>query len=140
MDIFGIGAEKFDPGRIRFDALGETIESSEGQLHFVGGENADGFEGFCPRAVYGDFVGQQPFIEREGALEGVEVRVRRGFEAASPEAIVFARGGGHLVSIWSAASSPSRRALRVNRRTPKTTVCRFLLWLWGAPLPGARKD
>jgi hypothetical protein len=29
-------------------------------------------------------------------LEGVEVRVWRGFEAASPQAIVFAFNGGHI--------------------------------------------
>src|ERR1700722_1767733 len=104
MAAFGIGAEQFHPGGVGCDALGEAVESGERQLHLVGGENADRFEGLGPGAVDGDFIGQQALIEREGSLEGVEVRVWRGFEATSPQAIVFASRGGHLVSIWSAAA------------------------------------
>src|ERR1700759_4142826 len=104
MDVFDIGAEELDPSEIRFDAFRQAVESGERQLNLVCGENPNWLEGFCPSTVYGDFIGQQSLVEREGALEGVEVRVWRGFEAASPQAIVFASGGGHLRSMWSAAA------------------------------------
>ncbi len=92
--------------------------------------------GFGPGAVDGDFVGEQALIEREGTLEGVEVRVGRGVEAASPEAVVFAFGGGHF---YSPSKSNSRSMLRHYRIKGGSTISCFLrLWLSGAPLLEAR--
>jgi hypothetical protein len=60
--------------------------------NFIGGEDADGFESLGPGTVDGDFVWQEAAIEREGALERVEVSVWFALEASTPEAVIFAFG------------------------------------------------
>src|SRR5207302_7326396 len=97
VDVFGVGAGFFEPGGIVFCAIFDFVEGGEGLLYFGGGEDGDGFEGFCPSTVDGNFVGEQAAIEREGALERVEARVRFAIEAAAPEAIVFAVSHGRKV-------------------------------------------
>ncbi len=59
-------------------------------MDFRGGEDADALQRFGPGAIEGDFVRQQTTVERERTLERVELLVRLAFEAAAPQAIVFA--------------------------------------------------
>ena len=72
VNILGGGAKGFDPGVIPFRARGYFVESREGLPHFAGAENADGFKRPGPGAIHSDFIGQQPAIEPQGILEGVE--------------------------------------------------------------------
>ena len=58
MDVFRRGAESIDPRGLAFGALRDIVQSRQGLLDFRGGENADRFECFSPRAVYGDFIRQ----------------------------------------------------------------------------------
>jgi hypothetical protein len=94
MDVFGVSAGGVDPRRIGFGAGRNFFEGGESLVNFSGGEDADGFKSFGPRAVDGDFVREEAAVKGEGALEGVEVGVGCAIEAAAPEAVVFARGGG----------------------------------------------
>ena len=58
------------------------------------GEDAHRLQCLRPGAVHDQFVGQQAAVEREGALERVELFVRLALEAPTPEAVVFAFGNG----------------------------------------------
>ena len=110
VDVFGVGAGFFEPGGIAFCAVFDFVESGERLFYFGGSEDADGFEGFGPSAVDGDFVGQQAAIKCKRALERVEARVWFAFEAAAPEAIVFAvsHGGSCQSSVFSFRTSGAK--------------------------------
>src|SRR5271165_2295386 len=66
VDVFGGGTEGLDPGGIGFRAFRYFIECGERLPDFRRGEDADGFESFGPSAVYGNFVGKEALVEREG--------------------------------------------------------------------------
>ncbi len=158
MDIFSGGA--FQERRIVVYPPGDVIECEQGVMHFRGSENADALQGFRPRAIDGELVGEQATVERERALERVELFVGFAFEAAAPEAVVFALGlcthsfcknllgFGSLRSLQrlynrSIVLEKGAAVLRPYSNAANSAAishCRFRLWLSGAPLPEARKD
>src|SRR5215470_11287817 len=80
MDVFCGGT--FEELGIGCEFLFESVKSFEGVAEFDVGEDCDFVQGFGPGAVDRELVGQQPAIEGEGALEGVEALVRFALEAA----------------------------------------------------------
>src|SRR5260370_42384878 len=65
-----------------------------------GGHNANVLQSLGPGAIDRKLVGEQPAVERKGALERVELFVGFAVEAAAPEAGVFALGPfSHLRSV-----------------------------------------
>ena len=90
VDVFGVGGGQ--PDGILLGALRDFIESREGLAKFGRGEKVDALKGFRPSAVDGDFVRKQADIERKGILKGVEKRIGRFVEAATPEFVIFAFG------------------------------------------------
>src|SRR5690348_12758599 len=94
MHVFGVGAERIHPPRIRLRARDDLIQGPESLLHFRRAENGDGLQSLGPSAVHSDLVGQKTLVECEGALERVEALVGREVEAAAPEFGVFAIGHG----------------------------------------------
>src|SRR5260370_2243885 len=57
-----------------------------------GGHNANVLQSLGPGAIDRKLVGEQPAVERKGALERVELFVGFAVEAAAPEAVVFSVG------------------------------------------------
>src|SRR5712692_5585803 len=90
VDVFGAGAECFEPRRIGFGTLGNFVERREGLFHFRRRENSDGLQGFGPGAIDGNLIRQEPAIERKRALERVELSIWPTLEASSPQPVVFA--------------------------------------------------
>ena len=74
--------------------VGNALQRVERVADFDLGEDADRLQCLRPRAIDGELVRQQAAVEREGALERVELFVRFALEAAAPEAVVFAFGRG----------------------------------------------
>src|SRR6266481_1202528 len=106
MDVFGVCAERIDPGGVGLGALGNFVERGQRLLHFRRGENADGLERFRPRPIDCNLVRQQAAIEREGALERVEVSIWLTFEASAPQPVIFAFGHRSVSKSWPRSIVP----------------------------------
>jgi hypothetical protein len=89
MDIFGSGTGLVDPSRVVFGAFGDFIEPRDRLPDFGFREYSGSLQGFGPGTIDRNLVRQETTVERKRALESVEMRVGRGFEAATPEAIVL---------------------------------------------------
>ncbi len=92
VDVFCASAKFFKPSGIGLGALLSLVKRCERLLHFGRCEDADGLQSSGPCAIDSDFVGQETAIERERALERVELRVGLTLEAPSPQPVVFAFG------------------------------------------------
>ena len=80
-----------------FDAMQRLQQS----VSFIGGDDVDCNESFGPRAIHRKLVRQEPAVERERTLEGVEALVGFALKTSAPQAIVFALSlCGHSPQSW----------------------------------------
>src|ERR1700752_4324528 len=89
MNILGGGTELIDPGWFVFGAFGDLIKRRDRLPDFGFREYSGSFQGSRPGTIDSNLVRQEATVERKRALEGVETCVGRGFEAATPQAIVL---------------------------------------------------
>ncbi len=142
VNVFRTCAERIDPRQVRSRAFGNFVECGERLLHFRGGENANGLERLRPRAVHGNFVGQETAIERKGALERVEVSVWLTLEASAPQPVIFAFGHWcNLVFIEEISSRKKREMVKRSRSARNDRLRNSLrLSLWAGRLLATQRD